>query len=290
MKKFFTAALLLAAVPFAAYAADAADLTESENKHSTVLLQNIDTPSENMLSGKDEILEGKDSLKTGSADAINDDMFKEADNDKVTEKIKTNHYKPEALQYFTKAVAVLNGLTESAKNKNELLINAISDINKALEYEPENSDYLLAASQLYRQRGGASYAQGYFAKAEAALLRHLRAEKDSIYANIDYAAACYIGDMRFTKQREEYYAKAQQYAKKTLVQAHTLNTQHALTPNEELAIAVAYLILGNEDKCKEIIAENSSLSQINITMLNDNEWNRMKFLQLYQQMPERAEQ
>ena len=65
----------------------------------------------------------------------------------------------------------------------------------------------MLASQLYRSKGANGFARQYFMSAEQNMLKRLEEEPNSIEYNLDYAIACYAGDVRFwsTYTPNEYW-------------------------------------------------------------------------------------
>ena len=93
---------------------------------------------------------------------------------------------------------------------------AIKQINLALVAAPEIAEYKLLASQIYRSRGGLSYARNYFSKACALYEQQLKEYPESITLNLQYAIACYAGDARYYPDYNEYKIRSYLYANQTL--------------------------------------------------------------------------
>ena len=122
---------------------------------------------------------------------------------------------------------------------------AIDAITRAIALEPENVDYLLLASQIYRGKGGISSAKEYFNRAEAVLLDHLSADPDSIDANLDYAILCYAGDVRYWANYSTYLKKAKKHADRVLSLCNK--------ETHPFSMALACLIKGNAKECERLL-------------------------------------
>lgn len=93
---------------------------------------------------------------------------------------------------------------------------AIKNINFALEIIPDSAEYRLLAAQIYRHRGGLSYAKNYFTQACSLYEKQLKDYPDSITLNLQYAIACYAGDARYYPNYDDYKSRAYLHAKQTL--------------------------------------------------------------------------
>ena len=93
---------------------------------------------------------------------------------------------------------------------------AIKNINLALAIIPDSAEYRLLAAQIYRHRGGVSYAKNYFTQTCSLYEKQLKDYPDSITLNLQYAIACYAGDARYYPEYEEYKSRACLYAMQTL--------------------------------------------------------------------------
>lgn len=93
---------------------------------------------------------------------------------------------------------------------------AIKNINLALAIIPDSAEYRLLAAQIYRHRGGLSYAKNYFNHACSLYEKQLKDYPDSITLNLQYAIACYAGDARYYPDYEDYKSRACLYAMQTL--------------------------------------------------------------------------
>lgn len=99
---------------------------------------------------------------------------------------------------------------------NSKFTEAIKNINIAAGIAPENAEYQLIASQIYRYRGGLSYAKNYFSRACELYETQLKEYPNSITLNLQYAIACYAGDARYYPDYEDYKSRAYLHAKQTL--------------------------------------------------------------------------
>ena len=143
---------------------------------------------------------------------------------------------------------------ESSNEVSKMYAKAISDISKACALEPANSDCLLLGSQIWRGKGGVSYAKSYFTNAEAVLRQRLEANPDDIVVNLDYAIACYAGDVRFWNNYSEYEKHAKKYAEK-VVSLCKEKLKKEDNSNLVRVMAMAKLILGKRDECQELLAK-----------------------------------
>lgn len=136
----------------------------------------------------------------------------------------------------------------------EMYAKSISNISKATALEQNNSDYWLLGSQIWRGKGGISYAKRYFSNAEELMLQRLEANHNDVVANLDYAIACYAGDVRFWSNYSTYKTKAEKHAKKVI---HLCEDKLKKEENSNLVrvMAIANLILDKEDKCQELLAK-----------------------------------
>lgn len=145
-------------------------------------------------------------------------------------------------------------INEDGTEVSKMYAKAISDISKACAMEPLNVDYLLLGSQVWRGKGGISYAKGYFAKAENLMKQKIELVPNDIAANLDYAIACYAGDVRFWSNYSNYNKMARKHADKVLVLC-----KHAFKKNDNSNLvrimAMANLILGDKEECQKLLAK-----------------------------------
>lgn len=155
---------------------------------------------------------------------------------------------------------------------------AIRKINLALKQEPQNSDYLLLASQIYRGKGGAAYAKNYFKQAEEILIKHLENCPEDIAANLDYAIACYAGDVRFYADYEAYKQGGRNFAKKVIELCEYEQRHNNLTINNLRAEAMAYLILDDKDKCNALLQHAKNLSKEYASIVDNQAADKSKYI------------
>ncbi len=136
----------------------------------------------------------------------------------------------------------------------EMYAKSISNISKATALEQNNSDYWLLGSQIWRGKGGISYAQMYFSNAEELMLQRLEINSNDVVANLDYAIACYAGDVRFWSKYSAYKSKAEKHAKKVIDLCED-KLKKEENSNLVRVMAIANLILDKEDKCQELLAK-----------------------------------
>ena len=177
--------------------------------------------------------------------------------------------------------AYLNAqLIEDNTEASKMYAKAISDISKATALEQNNSDYWLFGSQIYRAKGGLSYAKRYFSNAEALLLQRLEANHNDVVANLDYAIACYAGDVRFWSNYSTYKSKAEKHAKKVIDLCED-KLKKEENSNLVRVMAIANLILDKQDKCQELLAKAKQMDS------EDKEFSLWKLLGFEEETIER---
>ena len=124
---------------------------------------------------------------------------------------KAYEYEGAALTAYREARSTTDKRIANAK-----YTEAIKNINLALAIIPDSAEYRLLAAQIYRHRGGLSYAKNYFTQACILYEKQLKDYPDSITLNLQYAIACYAGDARYYPDYEDYKIRACLYAKQTL--------------------------------------------------------------------------
>ena len=107
-------------------------------------------------------------------------------------------------------------LTTDKHVANSMYTKAIKNINLAISIAPELAENHLLASQIYRYRGGLSYARNYFSKACKLYEQQLKEYPESITLNLQYAIACYAGDARYYSDYNDYKVRAYLHADKTI--------------------------------------------------------------------------
>ncbi len=166
----------------------------------------------------------------------------------------------------------------TAVQGNEFYAEAIGAIAQAVALEPENPDYLLLASQIYRGKGGVSYAKSYFSRAEAVLKKRIAQRPDSVRANLDYAILCYAGDARYWPEQEVYQKRARKYADKVIALCRAQEKTGKKYDNYSVALALAYLIKGNEGHCeKELKAAEDPAGKFYCALYEDTVKNKKWF-------------
>lgn len=161
----------------------------------------------------------------------------------------------EANKYFQAAK-----LSENASEKSNNFADAVKFINEALQLEPDNCDFAILASQIYRGKGGISYAKSYFQRAERILGENLKIYPEGIDTNLDYALVCAAGDMRYTSEYADYQEKAKRTAEKVLDLCEQWYKDNDKSTKSLNAEAMAELILGNKEKCTELLLEAENIS------------------------------
>ena len=129
----------------------------------------------------------------------------------ASDRNKVYEYEGVALTAYREARSTTDKRVANAK-----YTEAIKNINLALAIIPDSAEYRLLAAQIYRHRGGLSYAKNYFNQACSLYEKQLKDYPDSITLNLQYAIACYAGDARYYPDYEDYKIRACLYAKQTL--------------------------------------------------------------------------
>lgn len=164
----------------------------------------------------------------------------------------------DASQLFLEAYDSYNKAktSDSLSVQSEAYADAIRDISKACAMEPQNAEYLLLAAQIYRSKGGISYAKDYFSRAEKILRERMEHAPNSVHANLDYAIACLAGEGHFSKDYQKQGEKA-------LVKVIRLCKPELKSkkPHEGIvrALGVAYLLKGETDKGEKALAKAARL-------------------------------
>lgn len=139
-------------------------------------------------------------------------------------------------------------LTTDAGERDILYAKAIGDISQAVSEDKSNSTYWLLGSQIYRSKGIGGYAKQYFMKAEQILAERLAKEPRSIAGNLDYAIACYAGDVRFWSDYPQYQARAKEAAQRVLMLEIE---KKKLSRLDCLYLAMANMVLQDRESCDE---------------------------------------
>lgn len=129
----------------------------------------------------------------------------------ASDRNKAYEYEGAALTAYREARSTTDKRVANAK-----YTEAIKNINLALAIIPDSAEYRLLAAQIYRHRGGLSYAKNYFNQACSLYEKQLKDYPDSITLNLQYAIACYAGDARYYPKYEDYKSRACLYAMQTL--------------------------------------------------------------------------
>lgn len=163
-----------------------------------------------------------------------------------------------------------------AKERNILYAKAISDISRAVNAEPTNSAYWMMGSQIYRSKGAVTYAKQYFLRAEQMMLSCLEQNPEDPDSHLDYAIACYAGDVRFWSDYEVYRDKAQYHAQQVL---DICLSKKNITRRDFLHMAIAGLILNQRGESDEImliaqygmdnVAKEDELTDASCALYND---------------------
>lgn len=129
----------------------------------------------------------------------------------ASDRSKAYEYEGAALTAYWEARSTTDKRIANAK-----YTEAIKNINLALAIIPDSAEYRLLAAQIYRHRGGLSYAKNYFTQACSLYEKQLKDYPDSITLNLQYAIACYAGDARYYSDYKDYKSRAYLHARQTL--------------------------------------------------------------------------
>ncbi len=164
----------------------------------------------------------------------------------------------DAAQLFVSAYQSYNKAktSDSLGIQSEAYAEAIRDISKACQMEPANVEYLMLASQIYRSKGGSSYAKDYFSRGERILQNRLEQESYSVSANLDYAIACLAGEGHFSKEFRKKGEKSLDRVIKLCEGELKSETRHG---DIILALGMAYLLKGQHDKGEKALAKAADL-------------------------------
>lgn len=159
--------------------------------------------------------------------------------------------------------AVLTAYREARSTTDKWVANAkyteaIKNINLALAIIPDSAEYRLLAAQIYRHRGGLSYAKNYFTQACTLYEKQLKDYPDSITLNLQYAIACYAGDARYYPDYENYKSRACLYAKQTLKLLEQNQNQYS-EADTLLPRLLAYVLLQDYDAATRTVKRINSI-------------------------------
>lgn len=171
----------------------------------------------------------------------------------ASDRSKAYEYEGAALTAYREARSTTDKWVANAK-----YTEAIKNINLALVIIPDSAEYRLLAAQIYRHRGGLSYAKNYFAQACTLYEKQLKDYPDSVTLNLQYAIACYAGDARYYPDYEDYKSRACLYAKQTLKLLENNKNQYseaeALLPR-----LLAYVLLQEYDAAAKTVKRINSI-------------------------------
>lgn len=166
---------------------------------------------------------------------------------------KAYEYEGAALTAYREARSTTDKRVANAK-----YTEAIKNINLALAIIPDSAEYRLLAAQIYRHRGGLSYAKNYFNQACSLYEKQLKGYPDSITLNLQYAIACYAGDARYYPDYEDYKSRACLYAMQTLKLLEENKKQYS-EADTLLPRLLAYVILQDYNEAARIAKRINSI-------------------------------
>lgn len=144
--------------------------------------------------------------------------------------------------------------------RTEKLNAAVETINSYLIDCPNSVKGLVLASEIYRARGGRSYAIQYNEKAKNILKKYI-IESNDMHAMLDYAILCSAGDDRYTAESDDSRELGKKQAE-IIVQLCQKqlndNTDKEVKQKLSETLAIAHLVLGNKKQCNEYLKMSSS--------------------------------
>ena len=144
--------------------------------------------------------------------------------------------------------------------RTEKLNASVDFINSYLVDNPDSVKGLVLASEIYRARGGRSYAVKYNERAKFTLKKYI-IESNDIHSMLDYAILCSAGDDRYADSSAENKDFAQKQAK-IIIQLCQMrlndNVDENTKQNLRETLGIAYLILGDKKQCHEYLKMSSS--------------------------------
>lgn len=178
----------------------------------------------------------------------------------------------EAYQNFNDACTAYEAaqLETDVGKRSQLYAAAIKAIAKNISSSSADGESFLLASQIYRTKGGLSYAKNYLKKADEIFYAKVMRKPQKIVANLDYALFCYAANI---DNNHEQNKKAQLYAEKTLKLIETNNSLiNEEQDNNYLRYkALANLVKGDIKNCEKFLAEAADVDKRNQNSFGVNE-------------------
>lgn len=137
---------------------------------------------------------------------------------------------------FSDAVANYKNarMAEDAAEKSMFYAGAVKNINQAIVLKRDYAGAYLLASQIYRGKGGISYAKKYFNKALDVSADKLTACPDDIALNLEYSIMCCAGDARYWTDYSKYKDFAAMQARRVLVLCEQQESRKSTKPVAEV--------------------------------------------------------
>ncbi len=158
-------------------------------------------------------------------------------------------------QYFNDASSTyeMARIETNAGRRSQLYADAIKAINNVILKDSKHGEAFLLASQIYRAKGGLSYADRYLKRANDIFYNAVQVNPQSIAANLDYAVFCFVTNATSNYNQEK---KAQAYADKTLKLIEPQRKLQISQTNKNLLRyeALAYLVKGDSKMCGKLLA------------------------------------
>lgn len=185
--------------------------------------------------------------------SVKKDMHEEtgtivSEQDSVLDKIN-------AYQYFINACTAYEfaRMETDAGKRSQFYADAVRNISKIVATDIENGEAFLLASQIYRAKGGASYAERYLKQADGIFYHAAQTNPQNISANLDYAVFCFATSLPSSPDQEK---RALVYADKTIQLIEAQRKLPAVEPNNSNLRyeALAYLVKGDHILCEKLLA------------------------------------
>ena len=165
-------------------------------------------------------------------------------------------------QYFNDACAAYEfaRMETDAGKRSQFYGDAVTNIANIIATDAENGEAFLLALQIYRAKGGLTYAERYLKRADDIFYCAAQTHPQSIAANLDYAVFCYATSLTSKLNQEN---KALAYADKTL---KLIEAQRKMQADEQTKSylryeALAYLVKGDSRTCEKLLAVASDYDQ-----------------------------
>lgn len=202
-------------------------------------------------------------VRADSLAEVNRDGAVAIDSVQLAESSAINEY-----QYFDEACRAYENanLATDTGSRSIFYANAIKAVNQVISANSNHGEALLLAAQIYREKGGVSYASNYLKRADEWFYGIYESQPQSISANLDYAVFCFIGSWN---KEQDQLKLAQRYADETLrlIDKKNKNSDKKEQKPYLRHKAIAYLIKGDAATCEKLLAEaaeNTTSETLNV--------------------------